>query len=54
MKKRKKNRSGVGANHEVINNPVAKFNFNKGGVHKPRKGKGSYRRVKKYEYLYER
>ena len=50
MKKRKKNRSGVRA----INNPVAKFNFNKGGVHKPRKGKGSYRRVKRYEYLYER
>ncbi len=25
-------------------NPVARHNHNRGGVHKPRKGKGSYRR----------
>ena len=52
MKKRKKNRSGVRV-RLVETNPVAKFNFNKGGVHKPRKGKGSYRRVKRVN-VYER
>ena len=25
-------------------NPVARHNHNRGGVHKPKKGKGSYRR----------
>ena len=37
------------------NNPVAKFNKNRGGVHAPRKGKGK-RKAKykeKYEYLYD-
>ncbi len=35
---------GKNRQKETIRNPVARHNHNRGGVHKPKKGKGSYRR----------
>jgi len=32
---------------KIGNNPVAKHDFNRAAVHKPRKGKGSYSRKRK-------